>query len=93
MKNIGIIDLSVRVDQSFQGKVLSGITKLAKKYNIPVIAVCGDLKLDIRKLKNHGITEAISLVDYFGSVEQAMHFTRTGITEVTKMLLKNYVNR
>jgi len=80
-------------DQSFQGKVLSGITKLAKKYNLPVIAVCGDLKLDIRKLKNHGINEAISLVDYFGSVEQAMHSTRTGITEVTKILLKKYTTR
>ena len=80
-------------DQSFQGKVLSGITKLAKKYNLPVIAVCGDLKLDIRKLKNHGIIQAISLVDYFGSVEQAMHSTRTGITEVTKILLKKYTTR
>jgi glycerate 2-kinase len=80
-------------DQSFQGKVIDGITKLAKKYNVPVIAVCGDLKLDKKKLNDHGIREALSLVDYFGSVSQAMDNPETGITEVTKILLKKYTTR
>jgi len=34
-------------EQSFQGKVIDGVTELAKKYNVPVMAVCGDLKTDI----------------------------------------------
>jgi glycerate kinase len=83
----GLID-----GQSFQGKVLDGITKLTNKYKIPVMAVCGDLKLSTRELKNHGIKEALSLVNYFGSFEQAINNTRTGITELIKILLKNYIN-
>lgn len=77
--------------QTFQGKVIDGVTQLAKKYHIPVLAVCGELKTDVRVLKSHGIKEARALVNYYGSVEKAMKNTRAGIREVTKMLLKKFI--
>jgi glycerate kinase len=83
-----------RIDeQSFQGKVIDGITKMANKYKVPVLAVCGDLKLNKQKLNDHGIREAFSLADYFGSVSRAMDEPENGITEVTKILLKKYTAR
>lgn len=76
--------------QSFHGKVIDGVTKCALKYNIPVLAVCGDLKINSRELKNHGIQEALSLINYFCSVEQALEKAGDGITEVTKILLRSF---
>ena len=77
-------------DQTFQGKVIDGVTTLAKKYNIPVMAVCGDLKIADRELKSHGIKAAQSLVSYYGSVDIAMKKARAGIREVTQILLEKF---
>lgn len=76
--------------QTFQGKVIDGVTTLAKKYNIPVLAVCGDLKIDDRELKSHGIKAAQSLVNYYGSVDKAMKNARAGIIEVTQILFGKF---
>jgi len=77
--------------QTFQGKVIDGVTRLAGKYNIPVLAVCGDIELKSRQLKKHGILESRSLVNHFGSPEKALKNTRTGIIEITKILLEHYI--
>ncbi len=77
--------------QTFHGKVIDGVTKLAGKYNIPVLAVCGDLKLNPPELKKHGISECRSLVNYFGSIDAALKKTGTGITEITRILLEDYI--
>jgi glycerate kinase len=78
--------------QTFQGKVIYGVTRLAGKYNIPVLAVCGDTELSARQLKKHGIIESRSLVNHFGSREQALKNTGTGIIEITKILIENYIS-
>ncbi len=78
-------------EQSFQGKVIDGVTKLAKKYNIPVMAVCGDLTMNDKELKNHGIKAVQSLVNHYGSVKEAMKSAKTGIKEVTQILLSDFI--
>ena len=77
-------------DQTFQGKVIDGVTQLAKKYNIPVITVCGDLKINDQELKSHGIQAAQSLMSYYGSVEKAMKNAKMGIAEMTQILLRKF---
>jgi glycerate kinase len=79
-------------DQTFQGKVIDGVTSLAKKNKIPVLAVCGDLKIDARELKSHGIIAVQSLVSYYGSIDKAMKNPRAGIREVTQILLGDFSN-
>ncbi len=74
-------------DQSFQGKVIDGVTKLAKKYNIPVMAVCGDLTMNDQELKKHGIKAVQSLVNHYGSVKEAMKSAKAGLIEITQILL------
>ena len=43
-------------EQSLQGKVVSGLTGLCKKYNKPLIVFCGKLELSEAQLKDSGIT-------------------------------------
>jgi glycerate kinase len=77
-------------DQTFRGKVIDGVTRLAGKYKIPVLAICGDIKLSSRILRKKGITVSASLTDYFGSHEAAIKNAGAGVTEVTKIWLKKY---
>jgi glycerate kinase len=77
--------------QTFQGKVIDGVARLAGKYNIPILAVCGDMELKAQELKKHGIIESRSLVNHFGSLEKALKNTRIGIIEITKILLEHYI--
>ena len=94
-KQLESIDLIItgegKIDeQTFRGKVINGVTKLAGKYNIPLLAVCGELMLNQKKLENHGIKSVQSLVSYLGSVEKAMNNAKKGITEITKTLIKDF---
>jgi glycerate kinase len=77
--------------QTFQGKVIDGVARLAGKYNIPILAVCGEMELKAQELKKHGIIESRSLVNHFGSLEKALKNTRIGIIEITKILLEHYL--
>ena len=77
--------------QTFHGKVIDGVTKLAGKYNKPVLAVCGDLKLNPPELKKHGISESRSLVNYFDSVDTALKNARIGLIEISKIILEDYL--
>jgi glycerate 2-kinase len=46
-------------EQSLNGKVISGLAALCRKYNKPLIALCGKLELSKKQLKEAGITSAI----------------------------------
>ena len=48
-------------NQSIQGKVISGIAKYTKKYNIPLIAVVGCIGEDIDELYVGGVTAVFSI--------------------------------
>ncbi len=78
-------------NQTFHGKVIDGVTRLAGKYNLPVLAVCGDIKLGSKTLKERGISMSASLVKYFGSNTEAFKNAGTGIKEISKIILENYL--
>ena len=78
-------------NQTFHGKVIDGVTRLAGKNNIPVLAICGDIKVNSRELKKHGILRSASLVNHFGSVDYAIKNAGIGITEVSRILLEDYL--
>lgn len=47
--------------QSMEGKVVSSIADIAKKYSIPVIGLCGVLQLDYESVKQLGLTYASAI--------------------------------
>jgi glycerate kinase len=77
--------------QTFHGKVIDGVTRLAGKHKIPILAICGDIKSDSRELKKHGILRSGSLVDHFGSVDKAIKNASTGVAEISKNLIEDYL--
>lgn len=57
--------------QSIMGKTPMGVAKLAKKHNIPVIAIAGTLGEGYEAIYNEGIDAAFSLIDAPMSLEEA----------------------
>ncbi|MDD2418839.1 MAG: glycerate kinase [Oscillospiraceae bacterium] len=51
-----------RIDgQSVRGKVISGIAARAKKFNVPVCAVVGDIESDMGAIYDQGVTSVFSI--------------------------------
>ncbi|MFD0798946.1 glycerate kinase [Maribacter chungangensis] len=51
-----------RIDaQTLSGKLVQGVLSLGKKFDIPVIAVCGQLDVEMTTLKEMGIADVIEI--------------------------------
>ncbi|HMB61857.1 MAG TPA: glycerate kinase [Eudoraea sp.] len=62
-----------RIDeQTLNGKLINGVLNLGKRYQIPVMAVCGSLDMDKAELKKHGIHEVLEVRDPSRSLEYNM---------------------
>ncbi len=59
-------------EQSSEGKVIGAISALAKQYNIPCIALCGELQLDEKAVTDLGLKKAIAISDNTVSKEDAI---------------------
>lgn len=64
--------------QSVMGKAPVGVAKLAKQYNIPVIAIAGGVADDAGEVHNHGIDSVFSIMNYPMTLEEAMDPERAG---------------
>lgn len=78
--------------QSILGKAPIGIAKVAKEYNIPVIAIAGSLGFDVNKVRDYGInavfsviTEPCSLEDALKDAKKNIKLTAKNIAEVLKL--------
>ena len=65
--------------QTFSGKVVSEVLKLAEKRGKPVIAICGSCELSEDETLARGIARVISLVDDDTSSESAIQNAATHI--------------
>ena len=62
-----------KLDQtSLNGKVISGVTSVANKLGIPVIAICGEVEGGSEILKKIGLTAAYSILPECCNVESAI---------------------
>jgi glycerate kinase len=67
-----------RIDtQSKMGKVLSGVGRFGKKYNIPVIAIAGSISNEIDNLNDIGITSIFSIINEPMDLQRAMSLDQT----------------
>lgn len=58
--------------QTLQGKLIGGVTRLAGKYKVPVMALCGQLAIAGEELKSLGIREAHAIMPPGMSLEESM---------------------
>ena len=66
--------------QTLQGKLIKGVCQMAKKYNKPVIAICGALDLNSEELTALGLKAAFSISQGPGSLNDALLSTEKNLT-------------
>ncbi|MEW5946375.1 MAG: glycerate kinase [bacterium] len=59
-------------EQSLEGKATMGVARLARRHGVPVIAFCGGIGGDERKLYRRGFTAAAPVVDRPMSLTEAL---------------------
>ncbi len=73
--------------QTLQGKVIAGIAKLANKYNIPVIALGGQIDLGEQEQKEAGISFMTSIQDQQIPLNQAIRQTSENLVKTSMQLI------
>ncbi|MDX1365665.1 MAG: glycerate kinase [Arenibacter latericius] len=58
--------------QTLRGKLIKGVMELGRKYQVPVIAVCGKLEVDTQEMKQHGLLEVLEIGKDASSVQYSM---------------------
>ena len=74
--------------QTLSGKVISGVSNVARKYNVPVIALCGGMNLDVCKYDELGIVSAFSIVPGPCQLDEAMENADKWIFERTENIMR-----
>ena len=73
--------------QTQEGKVISGVCNLAKKYNKSIIAVCGDADKDIHD--SLGLKKVYTILDKTNSIEKSMENAEKYLIEIGVDILDN----
>jgi glycerate 2-kinase len=73
-------------DQSGYGKVVGSVCALARKYEIPCIAVCGVLAIDEKAIHAMGLRYAVAIRNDVNTDEEAMQQAARLVTEKMKEL-------
>ncbi|MBM6618125.1 glycerate kinase [Bacillus suaedaesalsae] len=74
--------------QTLSGKVIAGVSKMAKKHQIPVIALCGGLELDGNQMDELGIVSGFSIVPGPCTLEGAMEKSAKWMEERTEQIMR-----
>lgn len=79
-----------RIDeQTFSGKVVSEVLRLASAARKPVVVVCGRCEIPVGDIQSRGIAHIVSLVDQQTSEDSAMKNTASLLTEKIASLFKD----
>lgn len=77
-------------DQSIFGKVPIGVSKRAKKYNIPVIALAGETDINGDIVNNEGIDAFFSIINSPMTLDEALRQTPLLLEETTYQVFRLY---
>ncbi|WP_026566808.1 glycerate kinase [Bacillus sp. UNC41MFS5] len=74
--------------QTISGKVISGVSKIARKHQVPVIVICGGVEIEPTKFNELGILSAFSIVPGPCSLNESMKKSAAWITERTEAIIR-----
>lgn len=78
-----------RIDnQTLQGKLIAGITRLAGEQGIPVVALCGSLQLTPDELVQLGLTSAFSIMPGPASLDEAITNAADYLTRASYQVMR-----
>ena len=82
--------------QTIYGKTPIGVAKVAKSYDIPVIAICGSLGKDYEAIYHHGIDSVFSIMERPCHLDEALKegalhvkHTTTNIARLLQLKIEN----
>ncbi|MDU2311012.1 MAG: glycerate kinase, partial [Staphylococcus epidermidis] len=82
--------------QTIYGKTPIGVAKVAKSYDIPVIAICGSLGKDYEVIYHHGIDSVFSIMERPCHLDEALKegalhvkHTTTNIARLLQLKIEN----
>lgn len=75
-------------NQSLHGKVPVGIGRMAKKYQVPVVAFVGSFLGDDSLFEKEGISVIVPIIDKITSLEEAMENAKQNLQRTSKRSLK-----
>ncbi|MCB0630086.1 MAG: glycerate kinase [Saprospiraceae bacterium] len=73
--------------QSLQGKVVSGVARLAKQYDIPVVVIAGNTSMTPEEYRGLGIRQVYTVMQDGWSLERAMREARERVIALTAAAL------
>ncbi len=78
--------------QTMMGKAPSGVAKIAKKYDVPVIGIAGSLGKDVEKINEKGIDAYFSITPKPVTLDKAMEseFARVNLKNTIKQIIRVY---
>jgi glycerate 2-kinase len=74
--------------QTLSGKVIAGVSKIAKKHQVPVIALCGGVDLEPSKFNDLGVLSAFSIVPGPCSLSESMEKSAEWVTERMESIMR-----
>lgn len=74
--------------QTIEGKTISGIARIAKKHNVPVIALAGKVTKEAENLNDIGVTAMFSITNEAKSLSQALKDGKEFLTFTTMNICK-----
>jgi len=74
--------------QTIYGKTPIGVAKLAKKYNIPVVAIVGEIGEGVKKVYKHGIDGIVTTTPYPMTSTQAIKKSSRLIPNASEQLMR-----
>lgn len=75
-------------EQTIRGKVISGIVRAAKPYDVPVLALAGSVQGDLTPLYEEGLTAAGTVVPGPCTLEEALAHAYDNIANATERWLR-----
>jgi glycerate kinase len=78
-----------RIDaQSVFGKVPFGLGKMAKKYNVPVIAIVGEIGEGFSQIYEYGINSIMSIISKAISIDEAIQMSKSLLKDATERMIR-----
>ncbi|MFC7062382.1 glycerate kinase [Halobacillus seohaensis] len=75
-------------DQTLSGKVIDGVVRITRKFNVPVIALCGGMNIEAENLNNLGLLSAFSIVPGPCSIDEAIENVDYWTIQRTEMIIR-----
>lgn len=74
-------------EQTLQGKLIHGVVGLGKRFNVPVVAICGKLDLPAEKAMDYGLEDILEIRDKTKPVSYSMENASALVEEKIRQFL------